>query len=125
MKDTLKKEDCLKITERGWGGHFYLSHRCQFRRNTLIEYKNRKYVVSTVGNLSGEVFANQQIGCDRYYETMAFKAKFVKPYWEADVSKEVEFNSKWSINKLEQDTDLEANQMHEDVVKELIGKIKS
>lgn len=113
------------ITERGWAGHFCCSSNCNFRRNTLIEYNDKKIVVSTVGNCC---FLNegkaQTIGLNRYYETMAFEAKYDKPYWDSDVTKEVGFDSKWYIGKITINTDKEANQMHEDVVKELSKKIK-
>lgn len=122
----MKKE--LKITERGWAGHFICSPWCGFRRNTLVEYGNKRIVVSTVGNYQpqktgikelDESKTKNQIGIERYYETMVFEAKKEGVYWEADVTKAVEFKSKWAINELEQETDLEANEMHEQVVKEI------
>ncbi len=117
----------LKITERGWAGHFCASQSCGFRRNTLIECGKKRVVVSTIGNYKpysrlGSLKDSKreaEIGINRFYETMAFEAKFDSGYWEADVSKQIDFKSKWSIDTLEHKTDLEANDMHEDVVKEL------
>ena len=113
----------VKTTERGWAGHFICSHQCLFRRNTLIEYKDIKIVVSTVGNqlLNNEIVT---IGYNRYYETMAFHAnKEDKRYFDAEVSRKVDFESDWSINHA--DADDKANQMHETVVSEFIEKLKN
>lgn len=121
----------LKRTERGWGGHFICAERCAFRRNTLLEYGDRKIVVSTVGLMQG--FHNEAkyhtIGAGgRYYETMAFGAKKNGPYIDADVSENVHFDSEWaicadSIDKLPEDVDNNANDMHEAVVAELSKRL--
>ena len=110
-------------TERGWAGHFICANDCRFRRNTLLTCGDVRIVVSTVGlmkNPRGEGF--EEIGYNRYYETMAF---YSKPddtrYHDADVSREVEFDSPWSISLV--DADDRANGMHEQVVKELTGKL--
>jgi hypothetical protein len=68
-----------------------------FRRNTLLECNDVKIVVSTVGNYISPLSTSRQpeiIGYNRYYETMAFHAKVGDPYKDADVSKDVYFNSK-------------------------------
>lgn len=108
-------------TERGWAGHFICADRCLFKRNTLLEYEETKIVVSTVGNLiiDGEI---SEIGFERCFETMAFHAKFEDPYWEADVSREVSFDSNWALGKDVNDNDV--NDMHEAVVKEITEKLK-
>jgi hypothetical protein len=118
-----------KITERGWAGHFICSYRCLFRRNTLIEHEDIKIVVSTVGlmlNHDKDRFDNpkyEQIGYERYYETMVFHSNANDlRYHDADVSKEISFESPWSINKI--DADDEANAMHDNVVKEIISRLK-
>ena len=132
----------VKRTERGWAGHFICSRDCAFRRNTLLEYKNKKWIISTVGCMiarttiepyqkAGDLIT---IGSDRWYETMAFEAKENDIYHDADVSKEIEFNSEWGIwgktweevmEKYNQHPDLAANEMHEKVVEELMEKIKN
>jgi len=113
----------VNITERGWGGHFICGHRCLFRRNTLLEYQDIKIVVSTVGNmqdLKEEGF--EKIGCDRYYETMAFHADQKDTrFHDINVSREVNFASPWCIDHL--DADDEANAMHEVVVQELSERL--
>lgn len=114
----------VNTTERGYAGHLCVSSNCNFRRNTLIEYGDKRIVVSTVGNYNHRDKI-EEIGCSRYYETMAFKAIYQDPYWEADTSNEIEFDSKWSIDVIERETDKEADQLHEAVVKELKTKIKT
>lgn len=112
----------VKRTERGWPGHYVLAEHCTFRRNTLIECGRKKIVVSTVGRMfKYEMVAT--IGCGRYYETMAFKAKFEKPYWEVDVTKKIEFTSPWAIHEIEHGSDLKANAMHEAVVEEITNRM--
>ncbi len=116
----------VKITERGFAGHFCGASSCCFRRNTLIEYGEKRIVVSTVGNYNpvhAEGREDREIGCDRTYETMAFEAKYVAPYWEACVSKEYPFKSNWALNELEFDTDSKADKMHDKVVKEISESI--
>lgn len=105
-------------TERGWPGHYICAHDCKFRRNTLLEYGDVRIVVSTVGNY---IFKEktQIIGFDRYYETMAFHAKLDEIYWDADVQKEVDFESEWAIREMKDGSDQKANDMHEAVVKEI------
>ena len=116
--------------ERGWAGHFVCSERCLFRRNTLLKYRNRRVIVSTVGMMrdghgNGSGYDTIGIG-GRYYETMAFEAKYEAPYWDADVTKRLSFNSEWaicaeSITKLPLDADNLANEMHDKVVDEIAG----
>ena len=110
----------MKRTERGWSGHFICADRCLFRRNTLLEYKGIKIVVSTVGamksfNKEGEF---ETIGHNRHYETMAFHSdKNDKRYHDMNISRQVYFNSDWRISEL--DADDKANDMHEKVVEEI------
>jgi len=115
----------MKIIERGWPGHFICVDKCFFRRNTLIDKGRKKIVVSTVGGMTKKDGGFETIGAfGRYYETMAFEAKKVDGYWEANVSKEVEFNNQWSIcadsvEQLPDGVDNVANSMHDTIVKEL------
>lgn len=128
--------DGIKITERGWAGHLIFADSCKFRRNTLLEYKDKKWIVSTVGAMpQSEIMTEfcskngfQIIGLGRYYETMAFEAKPVGYgdiiYYDADVKKQIDFDSDWAIDDCNFETDYQANEMHDKVVEELIKKIK-
>ena len=117
--------DRVKRTERGWGGHFICANRCRFRRNTLLEFDGVMIVVSTVGlleNRNGKGFDTIGAG-GRMFETMAFHADPNDTrYHDADVSRQVYFNSPWSINDKTDADDL-ANEMHETVVDEISSRL--
>jgi len=115
----------VKRIERGWSGHFCCAQSCLFRRNTLLECGDIKVVVSSVGAmyLDGKL---TEIGGGRHYETMAFYVDETSgEYKDADVSREIYFDSKWAM-KWHKDgyPDNEANEMHEAVVKELTEKMQ-
>ncbi len=116
----------VKIEERGWGGHFVLSYKCLFRRNTLLTYQDIKIVVSTIGilikDISKRPFEFDSLLDNRYFETMAFHAKDNDlRYNDADIGRQIKFESPWKIDKI--DADDEANIMHENVVKEITKKL--
>ena len=125
----------VKRIERGWAGHFICANRCLFRRNTLLECGKQQIVVSTVGLMENSLYGRKDleypelernryetIGCDRYYETMAFHADPNDTrYHDIDVEKQVDFDSPWSIDEL--DADDRANDMHEKVVEEITAKL--
>lgn len=124
------KDQAVKITERGWAGHYICADRCKFRRNTLVEYGDERIVVSTVGALfvDGQM---EQVGDGRYYETMAFGAANVSfGYVDADISDERRFDSQFAISAesakdLPVDVDNAANAMHDAVVAEFVKKLQS
>ena len=113
----------VKRTERGWAGHFCCSYRCEYHRNTLLEYNGTKVVVSTVGRLRKDMFSDtyEDLGYKRYFETMAFMAYEDDKYNDADVEREIQFDAKWSLPS--PDMELEADAMHEDVVIELSKRL--
>ena len=113
----------VKRTERGWAGHFCCSYRCEYHRNTLLEYNGMKVVVSTVGRLRKDMFSDtyEDLGYKRYFETMAFMAKEDDKYNDADVEREIQFDAKWSLPS--PDMELEADAMHENVVTELSKRL--
>jgi len=111
----------IKRTERGWAGHFICGPRCRFHLNTLLEYNKTRIIVSTVGMMFTDDKPDQ-IGCDRYYETMAFEAETRRNgFVEINVKKEIDFSSKWCIEEPYKDN--EANEMHENAVQEIINKL--
>lgn len=121
----------VKRTERGWAGHFICADACRFRRNTLIEYGDKKWVVSTIGRMVVTDHKTLKSKYDtigagnRYYETMAFKGSEIeKGYIDANVSEPIDFESNWAINDIKPDSEQRANDMHEKVVEELMGEIQ-
>lgn len=113
----------LKRTERGWAGHFCCSYRCEYHRNTLLEYNGIKVVVSTVGRLRKDMISGtyEDLGYKRYFETMAFMADEDSECNDADVEREIQFDAKWCLPS--PNMELEADAMHEDVVTELSKRL--
>ena len=113
----------VKRTERGWAGHCCCSYRCEYHRNTLLEYNGIKVVVSTVGRLRKDMISGsyEEVGHNSYFETMAFMAKEDDIYNDADVEREIQFDAKWCLPS--PDMELEADAMHEDVVTELSKRL--
>lgn len=67
-----------------------------------------------MGNLWDNDGPSQEIGFNRYYETMIFHAQFEDPYWEADVQRQIDVGVPWTIAEpVKPDSDLKANEMHE------------
>ena len=121
----------VKITERGWAAHHICRDRCLFHRNTLIEYGDKKWIVSTVGNLR----VNKKwdsVGHERWYETKAWQTKEEDGYLEIDVFNPIDFNSDCGLYAKTVEELFEkypcpdnvANDMHDAVVVELAEKIK-
>lgn len=122
----------VKVTERGWAGHFIGSRYCGFRRNTLLEGNDKKIIISTIGNYNPMLMidgipakAQRQIGACRTYETMAFEAKFDGTYWDIDVEKQLSFDSEWAFDELSHSSDERANKMHEKVVFGFVSKLQN
>ncbi len=140
-------EDCIEkntetvtTEERGWVGHFICGKYCLFRRNTLVSYKDTKWIVSTVGAYPAQMDIPplgikagqlQQIGHNRWYETMVFESLYDE-YDDANTMKPIEFKSDWGIwgetwedveNRYGKEVDLVANRMHDTVVAEIKEKI--
>ena len=122
----------VKRTERGWAGHFISSHKCLFRRNTLLEYDGLKIVVSSVGlkmktDIKGTYNDKdefEQVGLNRFYETQVFHANYEDDeFIDADVARQISVDSDWAtINKKDE---VLANERHEIIVYEIIEKLKN
>jgi hypothetical protein len=127
----------VKRTERGWLGHFFCGRghyvcvdKLRFRRNTLLELGEEKIVVSTVGDYvnSGVI---ETIGYSRtYYETKVFVACKDGKYIQANMSYELDVESKNSIqaespDELPDDVYNIANMQHEAVVIEFIDEMEN
>lgn len=115
QNSTTNGENMVKRTERGWAGHFICSYRCQFRRNTLLEYEGVFIVVSTVGRMeyTGDPMLDT-VGRDRYYETMAFYSDTSDlKFHDIDVERQVHLDCDWTLNEID---DNKANDMHEKAV---------
>jgi hypothetical protein len=114
----------VKRTERGWAGHYHLSNMCKFRRNTLLTYNDIAIVVSSVGlqEINGRF---SPIGaCGRYFETFVFHAnKADKRYFDADTERQIWLDRSCTIDEV--DADDRANIMHENIVSEIIVKLKN
>ena len=123
----------VKITERGWAGHFIGGHACKYHRNTLIAYGKKKIIVSSVGgyqppNTDGEI---DTIGLERFYETMVFWTKKDGCYIEIEVSRGIEIpdNLEWgifgtTIKDLPEDVDNIMDKQHDEIVKWICNYIK-
>lgn len=115
QKPIMNGENMVKRTERGWAGHFICSYRCQFRRNTLLEYEGVFIVVSTVGRMeyTGDPMLDT-VGRDSYYETMAFYSDTSDlKFHDIDVERQIHLDCDWTLNEID---DNKANDMHEKAV---------
>lgn len=54
---------------------------------------------------------------------MAFHSNNDPRYYDADVTKQISFDSQWAINEV--DADDQANEMHETVVTEIMTRIEN
>lgn len=92
-------DDNITVTERGWAGHFAYGNFCNYHRNTLISYNEKKIVVSTVGKFRPfslrrclhtekgfEPLDERVDGGEQHYQTEIAYAKFINGYWEYPLS---------------------------------------
>lgn len=111
----------ITITERGWQAHLCVV--CLYHRNTLLEYEDKKIIVSTVGHYKDPNGKVEKIGINHYYETMVFEAQLEEGYWDINVTKKVYPDSNWYLSNHYYDADLKAEEMHNNIVKEISQKL--
>lgn len=119
-------ENEIKTTERGWVVRTYSQSGLRFSRNTLVEFYNLKVIVSTVGRLC-LLGLNEPIPLPEggYYNTKAFIPKESSKYdHNIDINKEIVIGCKNAIDHFDEDTDNEANEMHENAVKWVCEQLK-
>lgn len=90
-------DENITVKERGWAGHWICGSRCNYHRNTLISFNNKKIVVSTIGKYQSpltapdycihlingfESIGGGEVEGNRYYETEIGYARFIRGYWE-------------------------------------------
>ena len=121
----------VKVTERGWAGHFEDADRCAYHRNTLVEYDDRKIVVSTVGRyqVRGRIV---EIDYERWFDTKVCVAVQTAKYLEPDMKKEIHLDCDTAmyadnfsdlLKEHPEGIDNAADRMHEEAVKEVVKKI--
>ena len=126
----------VRITERGWPGHYIMGYACLFRRNTLLEYGEKKYIVSTIGskfkNLAQPREGYEEVGHNRWFETCVFKAIEEDGYIDIDPAEELydyeEGLFAKTIEELKEKyptVDNKANEMHDAVVAKVADDLRS
>jgi hypothetical protein len=117
----------IETKERGWAGHFCKSSDCLYHRNTSVTNGDVTVIISTVGNYyPNNANVLDDLGGGRIYETMVFLGKEQFNYIEADVENEVVNDvGQWFLtrNELRQDSDNQADEMHDRIVNAVTGFI--
>lgn len=121
----------IKRIERGWCGYIKGHQYCLFRRNTILEYDNKKIVIATLGNyINPFEYCNTPIYDDVWYLTIAGHAVEKNGYWEIDGDGQIPIKSIHEIRGTEEEIfnkypliDLSANRMHETAVEEMMDYI--
>lgn len=115
----------MKITERGWAGHFIDAENCRFKRNTLIgNEKDLPIIVSTVG-----IYVKDNdirtLSNESYYETKVFVSKIADGvYFDIDVTREIPYDNTYKILKINKDSDFEVDLFHNKIVEEIKEKME-
>lgn len=114
-------------TERGWNAYLLGSQWCSFKRNTLLQYNGIDIVVATTGNFINPLtYKNDKIpGTNVWYVTIVGMGAEMGDYIELDGSKQISVVAKHDIESEEYSDqfDAEANEMHEEVVAEIIQRL--
>lgn len=138
-KQEKKVEVEIEVVERGWAGHFCLSDRCLFRRNTLISKGKDRLIVSTVGNCIERALSTNMIALtgatipknEAVYETKCFIAENRHGYIDSNVTQEIYLEDtkvyiyRWEEQKAPLNIDNLANNMHENFVTKIVNLLKT
>lgn len=114
----------VKVTERGWNSHYgqISGIHYQFHRNTLLEYGNKKWVVSTVGVDKDDMPLHDNVRVETLVGVATLSCNNT---YEIDKNQPIKINStKTTIKKDEDFSLIGANDMHDSIVMEMVEKIK-
>lgn len=139
-------DENITVKERGWAGHWICGSRCNYHRNTLISFNNKKIVVSTIGKYQTPLTAPEccihlingfesigggEVEGNRYYETEIGYARFIRGYWEYSPNANIyddslmEYQNKVSrIDPSFNDSDEHADEYHDKIVQTVINLLK-
>lgn len=108
-------------TERGWASHYCCADKCLFHRSTLLEFKGKAIVVSSVGRqVNNDRSGFVRIGVNRFFETMVFYSENDN-YKDADVKKKLYLDYPDSNDPCDE---IGANDKHDEVVDLFVEKLK-
>lgn len=118
---TIEKEP-VKIVERGWIEDLPQMKDCRFRRNTLLQSHNVRFVVVTFGNWHPNNTINMMPldGKNVYYETRVYRPERHERYWFANPQKRIFFKGYEKPTTIEYAayaSDFAADLMHKKMVR--------
>lgn len=115
----------VRRTEYGWIGYFCVAADCMFRRSTLLEYKDVKIIVFTIGDyIHGHNVS--EIDSGTYYETKVLyvdQENVNNSYYVPDINKPIKTKCPSTISEMNKA--MEANKMHEDIVEEIECRLEN
>jgi len=118
-------KDGVTITERGWAEPTIIGKQCEFHRNTLIQYNDISWVVSTIGLFHDyECSTYRLLGLRIAFRTEAWIAKEVDGLYVGMYDRAIRFTTEgdWYLSNFE---DIgKADAMHDKHVAVMCDMIK-